>query len=240
MKDNCFTEFCCFLSNLNMNQPYVYIYPLPFEPPSHLHMLAWEAREAIVVASPPTHDSAVSPCFHGCRAFLHRLFPPQSPPSHPLNPPLRSQQQPSSDCSAILKLQLLAAALSRGPASLSGECMAAARTFWFSFHRCEWEQAQISCFTPSLRCFSSDSDSCPDVGVRPLLQFPQTPRAPPVLLTLLFIPLVPSSSWVLHGSIYFPLVRYSYSWCSACTSVSEGVFLIWNFFLKNVNSIQKD
>ena len=22
-------EFCCFLSNLNMNQPYVYIYPFP-------------------------------------------------------------------------------------------------------------------------------------------------------------------------------------------------------------------
>ena len=36
MKDNSFTEFCCFLSNLNMNPPYVYIYPLPFEPPSHL------------------------------------------------------------------------------------------------------------------------------------------------------------------------------------------------------------
>ena len=36
LKDNCFTEFCCFLSNLNMNQPQVYIYPLPFEPPSHL------------------------------------------------------------------------------------------------------------------------------------------------------------------------------------------------------------
>ena len=33
MKDNCFTEFCCFLSNLNMNQPSVYTYPLPFEPP---------------------------------------------------------------------------------------------------------------------------------------------------------------------------------------------------------------
>ena len=32
LKDNCFTEFCCFLSNLNMNQPYVYIYPLPSEP----------------------------------------------------------------------------------------------------------------------------------------------------------------------------------------------------------------
>ena len=36
MKDNCFTEFCCFLSNLNMNQPQVYTYPLPVEPPSHL------------------------------------------------------------------------------------------------------------------------------------------------------------------------------------------------------------
>ena len=33
LKDNCFTEFCCFQSNLNMNQPQVYIYPLPFEPP---------------------------------------------------------------------------------------------------------------------------------------------------------------------------------------------------------------
>ena len=36
LKDNWFTEFCCSLSNLNMNQPQVYIYPLPFEPPSHL------------------------------------------------------------------------------------------------------------------------------------------------------------------------------------------------------------
>ena len=36
LEDNCFTAFCCFLSNLNMNQPYIYIYPLPFEPPSHL------------------------------------------------------------------------------------------------------------------------------------------------------------------------------------------------------------
>ena len=36
LKDSCFTEFCCFLSNLNMNQPQVYIYSLPFEPPSRL------------------------------------------------------------------------------------------------------------------------------------------------------------------------------------------------------------
>ena len=52
---------------------------------------------------------------------------------------------------------------------------------------------QISCFTLSLKCFSSDSDSCPDMGIRTLLQFPHPPRAGPVLLTLLFLPLVPSS-----------------------------------------------
>ena len=43
-------------------------------------------REAMVMAPPPMRDSAVSPCFHGCLAFLHRHFPPQSPPSHPLDP----------------------------------------------------------------------------------------------------------------------------------------------------------
>ena len=69
-------------------------------------------REAMVMAPPPTHDSAVSPCLHGCLAFLHRHFPPQSPPSQPLNPSLRSQLQPSpGDCSTIPKLQLPAAAV---------------------------------------------------------------------------------------------------------------------------------
>ena len=29
LKDNCFTEFCCFLSSLNMNKSKVYIYPFP-------------------------------------------------------------------------------------------------------------------------------------------------------------------------------------------------------------------
>ena len=83
---------------------------------------------------------------------------------------------------------------------------------------------QISCFTLSLKCFSSDSDNCPDVGIGPLLQFPHWWRADPILLTLLFFPLVPSSYWVLHGSIYsFPLVRYS-------CPLSAGVcmhFCVW-------------
>ena len=89
---------------------------------------------------------------------------------------------------------------------LPGICMAAARTVLFSFYLLP----QISCFTLSLKCFSSDSDNCPDVGIGPLLQFPYLPMAGPFLLTLLFFPLVPSPYQVLLGSIYsLPLVRYS-------------------------------
>ena len=69
---------------------------------------------------------------------------------------------------------------------------------------------QISCFTPSLKCFSSDSDNCPNAGIRSLLQFPHLLRAGPVLWPLLFSPLVPPSYRVLRGSIYSsPLVRSS-------------------------------
>ena len=68
---------------------------------------------------------------------------------------------------------------------------------------------QISCFTLSLKCFSSDSNNCPSVGTGPLFQFPHPLRAGPVLLTLLFSHLIPLSYRVLHGSIYsFLLVRY--------------------------------
>ena len=35
LKGNCFTEFCCFLPNLNMNQSQVYIHHLPSETFSH-------------------------------------------------------------------------------------------------------------------------------------------------------------------------------------------------------------
>ena len=36
LKDNCFTILCWFLPYINMNQPQVYIRPLPLEPPSYL------------------------------------------------------------------------------------------------------------------------------------------------------------------------------------------------------------
>ena len=92
-------------------------------------MLAGREREAMVMAPPPMLDSVVSPCFHGCWAFLHRHFPPQSLPSCLLSPFLHSQQQPLPwDSSTIPVLQILAAAPSRTPVSLSRACMAVART----------------------------------------------------------------------------------------------------------------
>ena len=159
-----------------------------------LPMLVCRKRDTMVMAPPLTRDSAVSPCFHGCPAFLHRRFPPQSPPSHPLHLSLRSQQQPLPyDCSTIPKLQLPADVPSRGPESLSRVCTAVARIL------IPFRLLQISCFLLSLKCFSSDSDNCPDVGIRPLLWFPHLLRAGPVLLTLLFFP---SSSFILPSFVW--------------------------------------
>ena len=90
---------------------------------------------------------------------------------------------------------------------------------------------QVRCFTLSLKCFSSDSDSCPAVGIRPLLQFPHLPRAGLVLLTLLFFP--PSSFILLRFAwfcVFFSsgqVLMSALNWCAACTSVSEGVFLMY-------------
>ena len=76
---------------------------------------------------------------------------------------------------------------------------------------------QISCFTLSLKCFSSDSENCPNVVIGPLLQFPHPLRAGPVLLTLLFSPqfLHPTEfclgpTGVCLGLYTFPLFRDSY------------------------------
>ena len=80
-----------------------------------LPMLACEERGAMVIAPPPMHDSAVSPCFHGCPASLHRHFPPQSPSSHPFDLSLCSQQQP---CPGITPQSLNS---SSQPLSLPGD-----------------------------------------------------------------------------------------------------------------------
>ena len=139
-------------------------------------MLACGEREAMVTAPPPTCDSAVSPCFHGCLAFLHQHFHSRSPPLHPLNPCGQTadclstvNSSPSLwDCSATPKLWLLATVLPGNQRSCPGmygrskDCLI---LIPFSL-------PQMSCFTLSLKCFSSESDSCPDVGIGPLLQFP--------------------------------------------------------------------
>ena len=90
---------------------------------------------------------------------------------------------------------------------------------------------QISCFPISLKCFSSDSDNCPAVGIGPLLQFPHLLRVGPVLLILLFFP---PSFFVLLSFVWFyvffstgQVLLSALSWCSACTSVSEGVLLMY-------------
>ena len=194
----------------------------------------WGERGAMVMAPPTMHDSAVSPCFRDFLAFLHRHFPRQSPPSHPVDLSLCSQQQPSPwDCSTIPKLQLPAAAPSRGPCP--GYAWLRQGLILIPFRL-----PQISYFTLSLKCFSSDSDNCPDVGMGPLLQFPHPPRAGPAVLTT---PGFPSSSLLplsyVWFYIFFPtgqVLLSTLSCCSACTSVSEGVFLMYSWREMNSTS----
>ena len=124
------------------------------------------------------------------------IFPPQSPSSHPLDPSHPSQQQPlPCDCSTIPRLHVPI----RCMYDCGKDCLILI----------PFRLPQVSCFTLSLKCFF-DSDSCPDVRIGPLLQFPHLLRVDPVLLILLFFPLVSSFYQVLRDSIYsFPLVRYS-------------------------------
>ena len=146
---------------------------------------------------------------------------PQAPPSRPLSLSLHSQQQPSRrDRSTSLgsSSQLL---------RLPGDLRPCPGCVWL---RQGLSDSQTSCFTLSLKYFSSDSDNCPHVGIGRLLQCPHLPKEFSVLLTLPFSRLVPSFFRVLRGSIYsFPVVRYScplsagilqtllclkvYSWC---------------------------
>ena len=103
-------------------------------------MLACGEREAMLMAPPlrvTQHSRLTSVAAQPPSTGIshHRHLPPPSPPSHPLDPSLHSQQQPLPwDCSTVPKLQLPVAVPSRAPASLSGVRVAAARTVWFSFH----------------------------------------------------------------------------------------------------------
>ena len=187
-------------------------------------MLAGGEREAMVMAPPAACDSAILPCFHSCLAFFHQHFPPWSPPSHPFSPSPHSQQQPSPwDCSTIPKLQLPATAPYRGLAFLSGVCMAAVRTVWFSFHLgCHRSAVSLSALnvSPLTQTISPmwGSDPC----------FSSPIRSSPTN-TLVFPPssfILPSFAWYCIFFSTSQVLLFALSWCSACTSVSEGVFLM--------------
>ena len=136
----------------------------------------------MMMAPPPTHDSAVSPCFHVCLAFLpgishHDLLPPL--PSIRLFTVTSSSRPGIAPQSLNSNSQLLCLSGARVP--VWGMCVCGKDCLTLIPFRLP----QISCFTLSLKCFSSDSDSCPDVGIRPQLQFPHVLRAGPVLTLLL-------------------------------------------------------
>ena len=103
----------------------------------------------------------------------------------------------TSLCTVIYILLLPGAVIFRGLASLLGLGMAAARIVCVILT--PFRLSQVSYFTLSLKCFSSVPNNCPTVGIRPLFQFPHLARAGPVLETLLFFALLPSSYWISHG-----------------------------------------
>ena len=152
--------------------------------------------------------------------------PQQSPPSPLLDQSLHSQQQPSPwDRSRLPKVQL--------PVPLRGTRLPVWGTYGCGkdcLILIPFRLPHISCFTLILKCFSSDSDRCPDVGIGPLLHFPHLQRAGPVLLRLLFFPssfILPSFAWFYMSFSSGQVLLSALSWYSACTSVSEGVFLMY-------------
>ena len=162
-------------------------------------------------------EHGLSPCFHGYPAFLHRHFAPQSPPSHFLDLSLHSQQQPSPwDCSTTPKFQLPA---------FQGTCIPVQGVYGCGKDHLiliPFRLPQISCFTLSLKCFFSDSDSCPRWGSDPCFSSPTTKgRCSPTNT-----PVFPPSSFVLPSFAWFyiffstgQVLLSAVSCCSACTSV---------------------
>ena len=181
------------------------------------------------MAPPPMRDSAVSPCFHGCLAFPHRPFPPQSPPSHPLDLPLCTVNSGPRPGIAPQPLNS-----SSQPSTFQGTCVpvrgmrGCGKDYLILI---PFRLPRISCFTLSLKCFSSDSRQLPQCGDRTSASLPppaegrsgptNTPAFPPSFFIL------PSFAWFYMFFSSGEVLLSTLSWCSARTSVSEVVFLMY-------------
>ena len=139
----------------------------------------------MVMAPPPTRDSAILPCFHGYLAFFHLIshhdLLPHIPSIHLFvvnstpHPGIAPQSlTPAPSCCSFQETPVTAQGI-----------QGCGKDYLILI---PFRLPQISCFTRSLKCFSSDSDNYSAVGVGLLLHFPHLPSAGPVLLTLLFIP----------------------------------------------------
>ena len=131
----------------------------------------------------------------------YRHLPPQSPPSHPHDPSLCSQQQPLPwDCSTVPKHQLPTIVPCRGPASLSRVCMVVARTVWFSFHL----------------GFHRSAVSLSVLNVSPLTQLPQCRDQTPASVP----PPAEGRSRPTNFSVFSPnsFVLLSFAWFYICFS----------------------
>ena len=87
MKDNCFTEFSCFLPNINMNQPQVYIVlpintlrssflllQFPFSPSSPYFCSPPHPDHRISISSQGQHDFSVAKSNRWCSSFHTGAF----------------------------------------------------------------------------------------------------------------------------------------------------------------------
>ena len=184
------------------------------------HAGVWGERQAMVTAPLSLHDSLVSRCFHGCWVFHHRHFPPRSASSHPLDPSLCSQQQPSPGIAP----QSLNFSSSHCAVRV---CMAAAWTIWFSFHLgCHRSAVSLSALnvSPLIQTMAPTWGSDPCFSSLTHQGQVQSTNIPVFLLSFFILP---SFAWVCIFFSAGQVLLSALSWCSSCISVSEGMFLMY-------------
>ena len=87
--------------------------------------------------------------------------------------------------------------------------------------------SQISCFTLSLKCFSSDLDNSPDVGIGPLLQFPQLPRAEDLAVIYVreCLPMFSSRSFIVSCLTFRSFIHFEFIFVYGVRKCSSFILL---------------